>query len=115
MLVTLGNMRPSYIIVKNRIAGFRTGHLSTEGEERSGGPTEVTIPENVDTIRSMILDDRRVSAKKIAEALAISQERVGYIFKEISDMRKLSAKWVPKCLNAGQKCDRVFASRAILD
>jgi hypothetical protein len=30
-------------------------------------------------------------------------------------MRKLSAKWVPKCLNADQKCDRVVASQAILD
>jgi hypothetical protein len=76
--------------------------LTAEDEERSGGPTEVTIPENVDAVRSMILDDRRVSAKKIAEALARSQERIGYIFREISDTRKLSAKWVPKCLNAGR-------------
>jgi hypothetical protein len=30
-------------------------------------------------------------------------------------MRKLSAKWVPKCLNADQKCDGVHASQAILD
>jgi hypothetical protein len=34
----------------------------------------VTIPENVDAIHSMMLDDRRISAKKIliAETLAIS-------------------------------------------
>jgi hypothetical protein len=30
-------------------------------------------------------------------------------------MRKLSAKWVPKSLNADQKHDRVLASQAILD
>jgi hypothetical protein len=34
---------------------------------------------------------------------------------EILDMRKLSAKWVPKCLNADQKRDRVLVSQAILD
>jgi hypothetical protein len=34
--------------------------------------TQVTIPENVDTVHSMILDDQRISTKKIAETLAIS-------------------------------------------
>jgi hypothetical protein len=63
----------------------------------------------------MILDERRTSAKKIAETLVISRERVGYIIHEILDMRKRSAKWVLKCLNADQKCDHVLASQAILD
>jgi hypothetical protein len=82
------------------MARFSTGHLSTEGEGCSGTPTHVTIPGNVDANHSIILDDRIISTKKIAERLAISQERVGYIIHEILDMRKLSAKWVPKCLNA---------------
>jgi hypothetical protein len=40
----------------------------------------------------MILDDRRLSSKKIAKILAISRERVDYIIHVILDMRKLSAK-----------------------
>jgi hypothetical protein len=61
----------------------------------------VTVPENVDSIHSMILGDCRISsANKIAETLAISREKVSYIIHEILAMRKLSAKWVPKCLNA---------------
>jgi hypothetical protein len=32
----------------------------------------MTIPENVNAIHSMILDDQRVSAKKMAETLKIS-------------------------------------------
>jgi hypothetical protein len=75
----------------------------------------VTIPVKVDAIYSMILDDWRIFTKKKAETLAISRERVGYIIHEILDMRQLSAKWVPKCLNADQMCDRVLASQAILD
>jgi hypothetical protein len=63
----------------------------------------------------MILDDRRISVKKIAKTLAIYREKVDYIIHETSDMTKLSAKWVPKCLNADQKRDRVLASQAILD
>jgi transposase len=105
MSVTLGVKRPSCSTVKNCVARFRTGHLSTYDEERSGRPTQVTIPENMDAIHSMLLDDRRISTKKTSETLAISRERVGYIIHEILDMRKLSAKWVPKCLYADQKRD----------
>jgi hypothetical protein len=65
MSVTLGDNRPSYSTAKNLVARFRTGHLSTEGEERTWRPTRVTIPENVDTIHSIMLDDGRISAKKI--------------------------------------------------
>jgi hypothetical protein len=64
--VTLGDKRPSCCTVKNWVAGFRTGNLSTGDEEYSGRPTEVTVPENVDAINFMVLNDRRMSAKKIA-------------------------------------------------
>jgi transposase len=67
----LGDKHPSYSTVKNWVARFRTGHLSTEDNEHSGRPTQVTIPENVDAICSIILDDRRISIDKIAETLAI--------------------------------------------
>jgi transposase len=100
MSVTLGDKRPSYSTVRNWVATFRTGHLSTEDEETSGRPTQVTIPENADATHSMLLDNRTVSAKEIAQTLAISRERVGDIIHEILDKRKLSAKWVPVCINA---------------
>jgi transposase len=44
MSVTLGDTHPSYSTDKNWVAMFRTGHLNTEDEERSGRPTQVTIP-----------------------------------------------------------------------
>jgi len=40
-------------------------------------------------------------------------ERVGPIVHEGFDMRKLSAKWVPKCLNADQNCQRCQSSEQI--
>jgi hypothetical protein len=115
MSVTLCVKHPSSSTVRNWVARFRTGLLSTEGEDRSGRPTQVTITENVDATHSMILDDRRISARKTYVTLEISQERVDYIIFKILDMRKLLAKWVAKCLNANQKGDRVLASQAILD
>jgi transposase len=91
MSVTLGDKRPSYSTVKNWVARFRTGHLSTE-DERSRRTTQETVPENVDAIHSMIMDNRRISTKEIAETVMISRERVGSIIHESLDMRKPSAK-----------------------
>jgi len=64
---------------------------------------KVTTPEIIDQIYDLILEDRRISTKSIAEQLGISGERVGSIIHEDLDMRKLSVTWVPKCLNADQK------------
>jgi len=61
------------------------------------------------------LEGRRISGKSIAEQLEISRERVGSIIHEHLDMRKLSAKWVPKCLNADQKRQRCQSSEQILE
>jgi len=63
----------------------------------------VTTPEFIDKIYELILADRLISDKSIAEQLGISRERVGSIIHEDSDMRKISTKWVPKCLIADQK------------
>jgi hypothetical protein len=62
----------SYSTVKNCGARFRKGHLNTEDREYSVRPTQVIIPENVAVIHSIILDDQRISAKKIADTLVIS-------------------------------------------
>jgi len=56
----------------------------------------------IDQIHELILEDCRISAKSMAEQLGISCERVGSIIHEDLDMRKLSAKWVLKCLNVDQ-------------
>jgi len=56
-------------------------------------------PEIIDQIHELILEYSQILAKSIAEQLGIS---LGSIIHEDLDMGKLSAKWVPKCLNADQ-------------
>ena len=75
----------------------------------------MTTQEIIEQIQELILEDRRISAKSIAEQLGISHERVGSIIHEDLDMRKLSAKWVPKCLNADQKRQRCQSSEQFLE
>jgi len=97
------------------VAQFKRGDFPTCDAPRPGRPKTVTTPEIIDYIHELILEDRRVSAKSIAEQLSISRERVWSIIHEDLDMRKLSAKWVPKCLNANQKYQRCQSSDQILE
>jgi len=64
----------------------------------------VTTLDIIDQIHEVISEDRWILAKSIAEQLGISREWVGSIIHENLDMRKLSAKWVLKYLNADKKC-----------
>ena len=63
----------------------------------------MTTPENIEQIHELIWEDRRILAKSIGEQLSISRDRVGSTIHEDVDMRKLSTKWVPKCLNVDKK------------
>jgi len=96
------------------MAQYKRGDFSTCDAPRPGRPKTVTTPEIIGQIHELILEDRRIWAKSIAEQLGISRERVGSIIHEDLDMRKLSAKWVPKCLNADRK-QRCQSSEKLLE
>jgi len=112
---TFGEHAPSYATVKNWAAQFKRGDFFTYDAPRPGRPKTVTIPEIIDQIHELILDDRLISAKSIAEQLGISRERVGSIIHKYLDTQKLSTKWVPKCLNADQKRQRCQSSEKLLE
>jgi len=112
---TLGEYALSYTTVKNWVAQFKRGDFVTCVAPRLGRPKTVTTPEIIDQIHELILEDGRISAKSIDEQLGISRERVGSIIREDLDMRKLSAKFVPKCLKEDQKHQRCQSSEQILE
>jgi len=95
------------------VAQFKRGDFSTCVAPRPGRHKTVTTPEIIYQIHDLILEDSRISAKSIAEQLGISLERVGSVIHEDFEMRKFSAKWVPKCLNANQKRQRCQSSEQI--
>ena len=103
------------ITVKNWVAQFKRGVFSTCDAPRPGRPKTVSTPEIIEQIHELIFEDRRISAKSIAEQLGISRERVGSIVHKDLDGRKLSAKWVPKCLNTDQKRQRCQLSEQLSD
>jgi len=110
---TLGEQAPSYYTVKNWVVQFKRGDFFTCDAPRPGRPKTMSTQEIIDQIHEIILEDRRISAKSIAEQLGISREGVGSIIHEDLDMLKFSAKWVPKCLNVDQKRQWCQSSKQI--
>ena len=97
------------------MAQLKRGDFSTCDAPRPGRPKTVTTPEIIDKIHELILEDRRISAKSIAEQLGISRERGGSIIHEDLDIQKLSVKWVSKCLNVDLKRQRCQSSEQLLE
>jgi len=47
-------------------------------------------------VHRIVLSDRKVKLRELAEAVGISKERAGYILYNVLEMKKLSARWVPR-------------------
>ncbi|GBM46825.1 Putative uncharacterized protein FLJ37770 [Araneus ventricosus] len=67
---------------------FTDGKEDVEDEPRSGRPPTSTIPGNIERVRRMLADDRRLSLKMIAEELKISLDSVSNIIHEHLQMSK---------------------------
>ena len=111
----LGEHATYYATVKNWVAQFKRGDFSTCDAPCPGRHKSVTAPEIIDQIHEAVVDDRRISSKSIAQQLGVSREQVRSNIHEDLDIRKLSAEWIPKCLNADQKRQRCQSSGQLLE
>jgi len=112
------NIRGTCTIVchrQNWVAQFKRGDFFTCDAPRPRRTKTVTTPEIIDQMHELILEDRRISVKSITGQLDISRWWVGSIIHEDLDTGKLSAKRVPKCLNADQKCQQCQSSEQLLE
>jgi len=90
-----GDSSTSFLTIKKWDAGFKRGRTNLEDDPREGCPKSATTPEILEQVHDMVLDDRRMKVREIAETIGISKERVGYILHEELDTKKLCARWVP--------------------
>jgi len=85
---------PSRTTVYQWFNEFKMG-TSTKDVPRSGRPKEITNAEIVKQVHRIVLSDRKVKLRELAEAVGISKERAGYILHDDLEMKKLSARWMP--------------------
>ncbi|XP_071097976.1 histone-lysine N-methyltransferase SETMAR-like [Haliotis cracherodii] len=111
MSSTLGEDAPSYATVKIWVAECKRGRSSTDDEPRPGPPVVSSTPEMVQRILDIVMDDRRVTQRLIANLVDISQERVHFILTDILGTHKVSDRWVSTLLTADQKRPRENLSR----
>lgn len=79
-----------------------------------GRPKTATTDDNIAHVHQMVLGNRRIKVREIAEAMNMSKERVCWILKEDLGMRKLTARWVPRLLTLDQKRVRLNICTALL-
>ena len=109
-----GSSAPSYAQVKFWVGEFKRGRTSLEDEARSGHPLDATDEEMCKKVRDLVYSDGRIQVEEIAQALGISHGSVSTILHDRLDMRKLTARWVPKSLSDEQMATSASVCSALL-
>jgi transposase len=68
-----GDSSPSFSTVKKWAAEFKRGRTSLEDDPRERRPKSATTPEVIEQVHDMVLDDRRMRVREIAETIGISK------------------------------------------
>ena len=108
-----GSSAPSYAQVKFWVEEFKRGRTSLEDEARSGRPLDATDEEMFKKVRDLV-SYRRIQVEEIAQALGISHGSVSTILHDRLGMRKLTARWVPKCFSDEHMTTRASVCSALL-
>ena len=86
---------------------FKTGRLSTDEDPRSGRPSTSTDDVHFDAVRDLILQNRRLTIREIAEDVGISFGSCQAILTEKLNMHRVATKFMPRVLTEDQKANRV--------
>ena len=70
---SLGKSALSFTTVKHWMAEVKRGRASCQDEHRSCRSNEVTTPEMVKKNHKMVLDDRQLKVRELADMVAISK------------------------------------------
>ncbi|UYV84581.1 hypothetical protein LAZ67_X002707 [Cordylochernes scorpioides] len=94
---------------------YSEGREDVNDEERAGRSSTSTTDEKINEVEKMILANRRITVREVAEDLNISIGSCHSIFINDLGMRRVAAKFVPKLLNCDQKQHRMNIANEMLD
>jgi len=92
---------------------FQGWTTSVDDDERSGRPSTSTTPENIAEVREAILANRRQTIHDVCEIVRLSHVTVQLILADTLNMRRISARFVPRQLSDDQKALRVSVCREL--
>jgi len=93
---------------------FKNGRESVEDDERSGRPSTSKTDENINKVREMLINNRKLTIRELAEDLNIAYGSIQDIIVNGLGLRRIAAKLVPKELNFMQKRDRVVIAKDMI-
>ncbi|XP_029174521.1 uncharacterized protein LOC114943111 [Nylanderia fulva] len=93
---------------------FQEGLENVNDEPRSGRPSTSKTDENVQEVKEIVLKNRRITIREIADDLNISFGSCQSILTDVLGMTRVSAKFVPK-LNFDQKQRRMNIGQDMLN
>jgi len=82
---------------------FKEGRENVEDDSCSGRPISSRNDQNVEVVQAVMVKDRQLSARMIAEEPDLDKNAVHGILTDHLHMRKICAKLVPKNLSGEQK------------
>ena len=94
---------PSYRTVANWVAEFNNPEHGFEDVPRMGHPSTITTDENIEAVERIVMHNRQVSVRRLAEELVIIHE----IMDNQLGMKKVSTRWILKLLTPIQRANRV--------
>ena len=92
---------------------FSEGRNIVEDEQRSGRPSTTRTSDNTELLRELVLSNRRLTVKMIADEVNVTREAVRRILTEELWMRKICAKMVPRNLTRSFSVVQFLTSKGI--
>lgn len=100
---TFGDEAPSKTTVYHWFSEFNRGRRSLTDEFKEGRQKSVVLPENIDAVRELIMQDRHVTYREIKASLGISMTSIHKILYEHLAVKEICPRWIPHNLTIDQK------------
>ena len=93
---------------------FKESRLYVYDDVRPGRPSTSITDENIEAVKKIILDNRRIAIREVTDDDGISFGSCQEIFTDVLGMKRAAPKIAPKLLNFEQKQHRMDIAQEML-
>jgi len=86
---------------------FKAGRTLTDDDERSGQPVSSSMPEMIERVCQIILEDRHRTIDEVSMLVGISHGTCHKILTEDLKMQRVASEFMPRLLSVNQKQQRL--------
>ena len=84
-------------------------------DARPERPSTSTTSENTEAVKKIVMENRRITIREVAEDVGISVGSCHTIFSDILGLKRLAAKFLPNLLNFDKKTRRMTIAQEMLN